>query len=286
MNRRKILTLGTAAAATAGAFLYARKVATPGMAGMDNSAMGGMDMSGPGMGDVAGGSAQPRITQLPTGAALKGFEMAPNSSAAAIIIDLAWPIPFTCLKSLRDNFPNSFIHYKPRDIVSGDFFWFTRVKNTFVFACADCTGHGVPGAMMTMIGNEFLHQIINNAMVTGADAALKLLDKQGIRAISIQIDYPFFSQRKQQRLTIKMNENLADKRFEITLPNNIEDVDYSITWFNKDGSQKNTKGKDKYGLIFLDEMKNNQYLPNFLPAYPQFRPRMHRQHLQLTSGCV
>ncbi|HLP14579.1 MAG TPA: two-component regulator propeller domain-containing protein [Flavobacteriales bacterium] len=84
---------------------------------------------------------------------------------------------------LSNNFPDSFIFYRPRDIVSGDFFWFTRVKKTFVVACADCTGHGVPGAMMTMIGNEFLHQIINNAMVTGPDTALKLLDKQITRAM-------------------------------------------------------------------------------------------------------
>jgi PAS domain S-box-containing protein len=86
-------------------------------------------------------------------------------------------------KVLANNYPDSFIFYKPRDIVSGDFYWFTRIKNTFVFACADCTGHGVPGAMMTMIGNEFLHQIINNAMVTSTDVALKLLDKQIIRAM-------------------------------------------------------------------------------------------------------
>lgn len=84
---------------------------------------------------------------------------------------------------LKNNFPESFIYYSPRDIVSGDFYWFARVKNHFVIACADCTGHGVPGAMMTMIGNEFLHQIINNAMVIGPDNALNLLDKHITRAL-------------------------------------------------------------------------------------------------------
>ncbi len=84
---------------------------------------------------------------------------------------------------LKNNFRDSFIYYDPRDIVSGDFYWFTRIKNMFVMACADCTGHGVPGAMMTMIGNEFLHQIVNNAMVTGPDVALNLLDKQIYRAM-------------------------------------------------------------------------------------------------------
>lgn len=85
---------------------------------------------------------------------------------------------------LKNNFSESFIFYRPRDIVSGDFYWFARIRNSFVLACADCTGHGVPGAMMTMIGNEFLHQIVNNARVTGPDVTLNLLDKQIARAMN------------------------------------------------------------------------------------------------------
>ncbi|MCF8325550.1 MAG: hypothetical protein K9I84_11375 [Leadbetterella sp.] len=84
----------------------------------------------------------------------------------------------------------------------------------------------------------------------------KAINAKNIRAISIQIEYPFFGQKKQQRVTLKTSESLTDKKFEITLPNNVEEVDYSITWFGNDGSQKNLKGKDKYGLIFLDEMPN------------------------------
>lgn len=84
----------------------------------------------------------------------------------------------------------------------------------------------------------------------------KAINAKNIRAISVQIEYPFFGQKKQQRVTLKTSESLTDKKFEITLPNNVEEVDYSITWFGNDGSQKNVKGKDKYGLIFLDEMPN------------------------------
>ncbi|MCP9755426.1 hypothetical protein EGI26_09700 [Lacihabitans sp. CCS-44] len=84
----------------------------------------------------------------------------------------------------------------------------------------------------------------------------KAINAKNIRAISVQIEYPFFGQKKQQRVTLKTSESLIDKKFEITLPNNVEEVDYSITWFGNDGSQKNVKGKDKYGLIFLDEMPN------------------------------
>lgn len=80
------------------------------------------------------------------------------------------------------------------------------------------------------------------------------LNNQNIRAISVQIEYPFFGQKKQQRMTLKTSEPMNDKKFEITLPNNVEEVDYSITWFGKDGTLKNMKGKDKYGLIFLDEI--------------------------------
>jgi hypothetical protein len=82
------------------------------------------------------------------------------------------------------------------------------------------------------------------------------ISAKNIRAISVQIEYQFFGQKKQQRLTLKTNESIIDKKFEITLPNNLEEVDYSITWFGKDGTQKTQKGKDKYGLIFLDEIPN------------------------------
>lgn len=53
-----------------------------------------------------------------------------------------------------------FIFYKPRDIVSGDFYWFKKIKNTLIFAVADSTGHGVPGAFMSMLGIAFLNEIV------------------------------------------------------------------------------------------------------------------------------
>jgi PAS domain S-box-containing protein len=79
---------------------------------------------------------------------------------------------------LKDSFPDSFVFYRPRDIVCGDFYWFTRIHKHFIWACADCTGHGVPGAMMTMIGNEYLHQIINKFELVTPDIALKQLDER------------------------------------------------------------------------------------------------------------
>lgn len=58
-------------------------------------------------------------------------------------------------------FPSSFVFFQPRDIVSGDFFWFAEKKGKKIIAAVDCTGHGVPGAFMSMIGTAFLNEIVN-----------------------------------------------------------------------------------------------------------------------------
>jgi len=57
--------------------------------------------------------------------------------------------------------PEHFILYKPRDIVSGDFYWITHKDNKIVVAAVDCTGHGVPGAFMSMLGFALLNEIVN-----------------------------------------------------------------------------------------------------------------------------
>ena len=59
------------------------------------------------------------------------------------------------------NFEDYFVLYKPRDIVSGDYFWASKVGNKLIVTAADCTGHGVPGAFMSMLGISFLNQIVN-----------------------------------------------------------------------------------------------------------------------------
>ena len=57
--------------------------------------------------------------------------------------------------------PDSFVFYKPKDIVSGDYYWVYENKiGQVFFAVADCTGHGVPGAFMSMIGTSLLNEII------------------------------------------------------------------------------------------------------------------------------
>ncbi len=82
------------------------------------------------------------------------------------------------LESMRKALPNSFVLYQPRDIVSGDFYWFQTVGPMIVFAVVDCTGHGVPGAFMSMIGNDYLTQIITDHEVSSPGQALAMLDNK------------------------------------------------------------------------------------------------------------
>ncbi|MCS7017918.1 MAG: SpoIIE family protein phosphatase [Cytophagales bacterium] len=71
--------------------------------------------------------------------------------------------------------PEHFIFFCPRDIVSGDFYWFSEQDDKCIIVAADCTGHGVPGALMSMIGSELLNQIINVQNITSPDIILQKL---------------------------------------------------------------------------------------------------------------
>jgi len=61
-----------------------------------------------------------------------------------------------------DNYFENFMLFRPKDVVSGDFYWYVQVENYHFVAAVDCTGHGVPGAFMSMIGNSLLNQIVYN----------------------------------------------------------------------------------------------------------------------------
>lgn len=74
-------------------------------------------------------------------------------------------------------FKDGFILYKPKDIVSGDFYWSHQIGSEKIIICADCTGHGVPGAFMTMIGNLLLKEIIIGEKVTDPKTILYKLDR-------------------------------------------------------------------------------------------------------------
>lgn len=68
-------------------------------------------------------------------------------------------------ENLNNHVKDSFILFEPRDVVSGDFFWFHEVTNGLVVVCSDCTGHGVPGAFMSMLGIELLNKhVVSDGM--------------------------------------------------------------------------------------------------------------------------
>jgi len=90
---------------------------------------------------------------------------------AGMIQSLTIPSEAT-LKSLL---PDSFLIYKPRDIVSGDFYWLAKENEKIYIAVADCTGHGVPGAMLSMLGISFLNELIGTLSNYDSDYILDFL---------------------------------------------------------------------------------------------------------------
>jgi serine phosphatase RsbU (regulator of sigma subunit) len=72
----------------------------------------------------------------------------------------------------------AFILYRPRDIVSGDFFWIRQVNQFIILAAADCTGHGVPGAFMSLLGISYLNEIVQRREITQAGEVLNELRRQ------------------------------------------------------------------------------------------------------------
>jgi serine phosphatase RsbU (regulator of sigma subunit) len=86
------------------------------------------------------------------------------------------------VEQIKHFLPESFIYYRPKDIVSGDFYWFEAVevphkKEPLLFlAVADCTGHGVPGAFMSMLGATFLSQIVTDTKIYEPSQILAELD--------------------------------------------------------------------------------------------------------------
>lgn len=76
---------------------------------------------------------------------------------------------------VRECFPDSFILFKPKDIVSGDFYFFSKLDHTIIFAAADCTGHGIPGALLSTIGYGILDQAVNELKLSDPSAILEHL---------------------------------------------------------------------------------------------------------------
>jgi len=89
------------------------------------------------------------------------------------------------IKKLHDAFSGSFVFYQPRDIVSGDFYWYEKIdEHKFMVVCADSTGHGVPGAFMSMIGTTLIKDICLRDGIRKPSQVLTTLDNEVREALN------------------------------------------------------------------------------------------------------
>jgi len=86
-------------------------------------------------------------------------------------------------EDFKNCFSDHFIFFQPREIVSGDFYWLSAKDDKIIIAAADCTGHGVPGAFMSMIGNTLLNEIVNEQHITQPSDILNHLNEGIIHAL-------------------------------------------------------------------------------------------------------
>lgn len=91
-------------------------------------------------------------------------------------------------KIIQMMFNEFFILFMPRDIVSGDFYWASPKDGKLIAVAADCTGHGVPGAFMSMLGISFLHKIVNEKGITEADKILNRLRTNVINSLKQTVE--------------------------------------------------------------------------------------------------
>ncbi len=82
------------------------------------------------------------------------------------------------LEIIEEELNDYFILFKPKDIVSGDFYWFTKIDDLFIIAAIDCTGHGVPGAFMSLVGLNLLSAIVMENNITEPHMILEELHKR------------------------------------------------------------------------------------------------------------
>lgn len=91
-------------------------------------------------------------------------------------------------EELKHDFTDSFVIFRPRDVVSGDFPWYLKKGKYHYFAAVDCTGHGVPGAFMSLVGHFLLHRIVKEMDISDTDAILNELHREIVVALNQESD--------------------------------------------------------------------------------------------------
>jgi len=116
-------------------------------------------------------------------------------------------------KELQKMIPNSFVFFRPKDIVSGDFYWLANKGKKQIVVVGDCTGHGVSGAFMTMIANNIIDHIVHNHEIHDADQILNI--------IPIMLEKVLFSTKN------KINDSLDISIVTITTSQNQKSICYA-----------------------------------------------------------
>lgn len=138
------------------------------------------------------------------------------------------------VETIRESFPEFFVMYLPRDIVSGDFYWFTETENgKKIFAVSDCTGHGIPGAFMSMMGIDGLNYAILEKRIESSSQILNHVNKFIIESL------------KQDLATVKSKDGM----------------DTAICIFEKDFSSVKYSGANR-PLWLIRDKELIQYSPD------------------------
>lgn len=132
------------------------------------------------------------------------YELAQKNADITASIEYAKRIQSAMLPPLDlifKHLPDCFVLYRPKDIVSGDFYWFGEKNNRKIIVAADCTGHGVPGALMSMIGHNLLNQIVLEKGITEPGKILTALN-EGVRNALKQGHHQFEGQNTSDGMDI------------------------------------------------------------------------------------
>lgn len=203
------------------------------------------------------------------------------------------------ISEIKKILPESFVLFKPRDVVSGDFYWFAALENQkAVLAAVDCTGHGVPGAFMSLIGTNLLNEIIKTKKITSPSLILQAMNlnikqtlnqsqnkiKDGMEMVLVLIDQSTknltFAGAGNPLVYVQNNELLSIRGFHSGVggsqnEENIDFVDHQISFEQKttfylysDGYQDQFGGAENRKFM-VKRFKNLLFEASFLPSSMQ-----------------
>lgn len=159
--------------------------------------------------------------------------------------------------SIANAFEDAFVYMRPKDIVSGDFYWFHSNENTRWVACVDCTGHGVPGALMSMISSKMLNQAIIEHQLDGPAEVLQSIDEYVIRELK----------QHHSDTLISTGMDIALCKFNYDT-NTVEFAGAFQTLFTiSDGELEQVRG-DRYSLGGTFKMAQKEFKQQTLPFKP------------------